>query len=717
MSKQSVEPQPLLDTNFLETRGFRPEIQGLRALALFLVVSYHIWFGRVSGGVDVFLFISAFLLSLSNMRKINEGKPLKPVAYWLHVFQRLLPAAATVIAATVAAAFYFLPTTRLLSVVQDAIAAMLYFLNWRLAFNSVDYYAQDAAGKTPLQHYWSLSMQGQIFVLWPLLFLLVGLLARRMGKHLVVTAAAVFGTIFAVSLAFSVYETATNQGFAYFDTRTRLWEFAAGTLLALITFKWKPPQALRVPMGWLGVIGLISCGFVLPVESSFPGYLALWPLVSAAMVILAGQTGSPVGADRILASKPFLKLGEISYALYLVHWPVFIFYTAKTGVNHPNFLVGSALIVFSMLVAWLIHRFIEQPLRKAGTRKKSAEAPGQGSTGRAAAGSVTARPARTRRTFSPVFTSLAVIGGCLLLVGTPLLGAKSWLSERNEQQKAQATQAGSDQFPGALSIGKGNQEYDAPPIPVSEPLSQYDGLTPGTCTGDFAPAHSELNKLCGVEQNTDPNGPSIMVIGGSHTGQSIAFYREVAREKKLNLIDLHTGGCRFPLAAEPHPTEDCLTYNRVIADEVIKKRPTFVALMITQTDPASNHEVRVPNIEAETNRFTEAGIKVIGLRDNPRWSKSNYECAQMAKDNLTSCSAPVGEKLAAVNPAQEMIDANELIYGLDFTEEYCPDGTCQPIIGNIYVYMDDNHIGKAFGVTLTDFALDQLDSQHWLEGV
>lgn len=152
---------------FLEQPKFRPEVQGLRSLAVLLVVTYHVWFGKVSGGVDVFLFISAFLLSLSSLRKIQDGKPLRVVSYWLHVFQRLLPAAATVILGTLVASYFILVPSRWSALLADAKAALFYWLNWRLAFNSVDYYAQDATLKTPFQHFWSLSMQGQIFISGP----------------------------------------------------------------------------------------------------------------------------------------------------------------------------------------------------------------------------------------------------------------------------------------------------------------------------------------------------------------------------------------------------------------------------------------------------------------------------------------------------------------------------------------------------------------------
>ena len=226
---------------FIESRGFRPEIQGLRAFAVLLVVLYHVWFGKVSGGVDVFIFISAFLLSLSFMRKINEGKLLNLLSYWLHVFQRLLPVATVVIAGTTIASFFILAPSRWSQTVTDATSSLFYFQNWNLAFSSVDYYAQNASVKSPFQHFWSLSIQGQIFIIWPLLFAAVAYFVRRFRGNLFTTAVFVFNTVFVASLTFSIVETDTNQGFAYFDTRTRLWEFAIGTLLAMLPLKWKAP--------------------------------------------------------------------------------------------------------------------------------------------------------------------------------------------------------------------------------------------------------------------------------------------------------------------------------------------------------------------------------------------------------------------------------------------------------------------------------------------
>ncbi|MFW0107817.1 acyltransferase family protein [Rothia sp. P7181] len=691
-----------LNRRWLKTQGFRPEIQGLRALALFLVVTYHIWFGKVSGGVDVFLFISAFLLSLSTLRKINEGKPLALIKYWLHVFQRLLPAAATVIAGTVIASWYFLSPSRIMGIIHDGIAALLYFLNWRLAYNSVDYYAQDAATKTPLQHFWSLSMQGQIFILWPILFLCVALLVRRFRLNLIGTALLVFGTVWGISLAFSIYETATNQGFAYFDTRTRAWEFATGTLLAIVTFYWKPPRWLRIPMGWVGVAGLILCGLILPVQEAFPGYLALWPVTCGALVILAGQTNSPWGVDRILSSTPLLKLGEISYALYLVHWPVYIIYSTRARVDHPDFLVGSLLIISSIVIATIIHYGIEEPLRRTPTVKKHAVPKPHRGMKKLLSGA-TARP-------------IAIILSCLMLVGVPLVGAKAWVHHRNNQLEALAEAAGSPDFPGAYAYNEVSTHYKYPPIPTTDPEKQYDGIDPNGCGGLIGGDGGVINSLCGLEQNSSKaDSPLMMVIGSSHAGQSIAFYRPWAQEHQTNLMDLHLGACRYPLEAEPNPNEECEEYNANIRQLVLDVHPEAVALLVTQTD-AHHSEILVPGIEEEIEAYTRAGIPVLALRDNPRWADNIYDCAQTHPEDPTFCGEKREQKLADINPAQDLIDRNPLVYGLDFSEQYCPDGFCSPIFGNVYVYMDDNHISRAYGSTLDQELNRQLQEQGFSLG-
>lgn len=688
--------------SFIEQPKFRPEVQGLRSLAVLLVVMYHVWFGKVSGGVDVFLFISAFLLSLSSLRKIQDGKPLKVVSYWLHVFQRLLPAAATVIAATLVAAYFVIAPSRWASLLADAKAALFYFLNWRLAFNSVDYYAQDATLKTPFQHFWSLSMQGQIFIIWPLLFAFVAFLVGYLRLKVLPTALFVFGTVFVTSLTFSVIETSTNQSFAHFDTRTRLWEFAAGTLLAMLVLAWRVPSWLKVPLGWLGVTGLVTCGWLLPVEQAFPGYLALWPLLSGAFVIAAGQTGSRLGVDRLLSAKPLQKMGAISYCLYLVHWPILILYTTAIGEPKAGWLDGTLVILSSIAVAWLLHNVVEKPLRaweKKPSRRalryaKRSEAPWNRKK-------QDARGAWVR----PV----AIIATCLALIGGSVSAGQAWVRQQQDRAEELALLAGTDAYPGALAAGS-NQRYRDMPIPQGDSVSQFDNLSE-PCTAYNATVNVSLTEYCTTDHWGGSDAPLTIVVGDSHAEQAISMYRPIAEANGQNMMAFLMGGCKFP--TQPEGWEECAAFNRDVTQEILDLRPANVLVISTAASATSADEVPINELAPVVDRFTEAGINVIALRDNPRYDYNMYVCGQVNLRNLSNCSMQVSEKLAPVNPSLGLAEFNPRVYTVDLTEQICPNGTCRPVEGNVFIYIDDNHISKAYGSTMSVEMESQLLTQGW----
>ncbi|WP_257879691.1 acyltransferase family protein [Kocuria flava] len=301
-------------------------MQGLRFVAVLLVVVYHVFLDRVSGGVDIFLLISAFFLTLSFVRKLEAGRPLALGRYWLHVFKRLLPLAVLTILVTLVLVALFYPEFDVARWRSQALASVFYVENWALAVAQVDYYAVDDSGSSPFQHFWSLSVQGQVFLLWPVIFAAAAVVCRRFRWRPVPVLAVAFGAVFVGSLVFSVVRTAGDQAFTYFDTRARLWEFALGSLLALAVPYLNPAKGLRVVLGWAGLVSMVLVGVLVDVQGAFPGWIALWPLLSAAAVIVAGSSGSRWGVDRVLASGPLVRLGDAAYALYLVHWPLLITY-------------------------------------------------------------------------------------------------------------------------------------------------------------------------------------------------------------------------------------------------------------------------------------------------------------------------------------------------------------------------------------------------------
>ncbi|WP_415654155.1 acyltransferase family protein, partial [Saccharomonospora xinjiangensis] len=239
-----------------QQRKFRPELQGLRALAAGLVVVYHVWLGRVSGGVDVFFFVSGFLITGQLFRASVRGRiEFRP--FWGRMFKRLFPAALTVIVVSAGVALLWLPEHRWIQTAKEVLASALYYENWQLAADSTDYLAQHS-GASIMQHFWSLSIQGQFYLVWPLLIALLMLLARPFGWNLRITLLTVLSSLFAGSLAYSVWLTEVNQPFAYFNSLTRVWEFALGGLLALTIDRVVLPRWLAVVAGWLGVVGLAS---------------------------------------------------------------------------------------------------------------------------------------------------------------------------------------------------------------------------------------------------------------------------------------------------------------------------------------------------------------------------------------------------------------------------------------------------------------------------
>ncbi|MFW0118933.1 acyltransferase family protein [Rothia sp. P5764] len=697
----------------MEQPKFRPEVQGLRSLAVLLVVMYHVWFGRVSGGVDVFLFISAFLLSLSSLRKIQEGQPLKILSYWLHVFQRLLPAAATVIVATLLASYFVIVPSRWASILADAKASIFYYLNWRLAFNAVDYYAQDATLKTPFQHFWSLSMQGQIFILWPLLFALVAFLVGYLRLKVLPTALFVFGPIFVLSLTFSILETGSNQGFAYFDTRTRLWEFAAGTLLAIVLLSWRVPQFIKVPMGWAGVIGLVTCGWLLPVQQAFPGYLALWPLLSGAFVIAAGQTGSPFGADRLLSAKPFQKMGAISYCLYLVHWPLLILYTSWARKPQAGWFDGALIILISLVLAWLLHKGVERPLR--AWEKKSGATPFTSPAG-AADRHQMPWSSVVRVSVTRLIRPASLILLCLALAGGLVFGGQKWLEAKSVQWASNEQYAGSERFPGALAKNV-NQRYTDPAIPMTT-----DGQLPpfGESCLDYPGIDNEYldsgveTSICRMKLYGDLDAPLTVVVGDSHAHHLVYPLMEgIARATNTNLILLFRPGCRFSLTSDPAEPGSCQDYNQIVYQQLLELHPDNVALVSTRTSRESNEEIFTPNLEPALAGLTSEGINVIGVRDNPRWTENKFECAQSNRQNPASCGAPRQDKMAATDPSIDIMNRYDHTYRVDVTDGLCPDNYCNSIVGNIIVYMDDNHLNWSFSQTLVEEADRELREQGW----
>lgn len=683
--------------------SFRTELHGLRAIAILMVACYHIWIGRVSGGIDIFLLISSFLLMQTFLRRLDTGRPLGVPDYWLRAFRRLLPPAVITILGTFAAVYAFFPPERIREVINQSIASLLYYQNWYLAENQFDYYA-DKSVVSPLQHFWSLSIQGQIFILWPVIIWLCWWVAKRTKTNTRAWLAGVFGAIFVASLAWSIYQTATNQQYAYFSTWTRLWEFSLGALFALV-LPWierrlgygpgvtdtsgRGVLMTRVLLGWAGLIAILACGLVLDVEGLFPGYVALWPTLAALVVLAAGNTGVPFAADRLLSSRPLQFLGNKSYALYLVHWPVLIATMQLTGADRVRLSQGVFVLVISLALATILTDWVDAPIRYSTWLK-----------------------ARRRRSIGVIVVSL--IAGLV-----PLFGYQAHLDAREARIRLEAQRNN----PGALVLSDEILPVpnpDAPLLPLPENHDQEWASLEKPCEYDI-----DWVEGAGCGTNGHPGTIQAVAIGNSRLEQYLPFLDAASKEYGWHLTSLLKGGCPLLTADQSEidkvVAEHCVDWYPQVYEYLDQVEPDMVILVSTRID-FDHTETVMPGMEELIADFTSRGIDVFGLRDQPRLPEETLECLQETRlasgtdfqaEMLNSECAVTREAVgyAEDDPAQTLWGEQQgegQLYLYDPSWWLCPDD-CPLVIGNVYVYMDDYHITKTYSETMSTPVIKDLD--------
>lgn len=669
----------------------RLDLHGLRGLAVLLVVIYHVFVGKVSGGVDVFLFLSAYFLTGGFMRQLHERRLPHAPKYWLVAFKRLLPPAFTVILLTFLAVYLLLPSGTHMPALQDGIFAVLQAENWWLISQHTDYYALDRTIASPYQHFWSLAIQSQIFIVWPLLFLLVGLLlllftsATTTSKQLRARAKTltfvVFGLVTAASFTWSVYSTALQQEIAYFDTFARAWEFGLGTLVALLFPLTKMravltvgQQRLRSVVSLLGVAVLVSMGALLDVATSFPGWIALWPLAAATLVIAAGS-------NPLLESRVFQFFGDISYAFYLVHWPLLVI--VMTYFNRPTASVvdGAAIFIASVALAWLLTKLVDDPFRRLPLSK-------------------------LRGWAAPVTITSWLAATLAILLSTQAL----FLAQQQERLRLAAQI--SPAHPGALIFDASHQrdksaEKAAAVTPAVSDLSTEWWALPESC-GEFFEVPESLSDFCSARwQSKTDRSKHIFYWGNSRLEQLSVGIDEVATQEGWKATAVLIGGC----APGFNDDEFCRDRSADTLEYVLQLRPDAVVLQTSFIDFAEEpFEETSPAVQRLVDQLTAAGISVIALRDHARLQVSPTTCSET--HSTAECSETVTAQFA-----KNRVDSGTLaaakVYALDFNEQICPAGDCVPVIGNIHVFLDENHITKTYSRTLRNAVATQLGEQDF----
>ncbi|SDI36735.1 Peptidoglycan/LPS O-acetylase OafA/YrhL, contains acyltransferase and SGNH-hydrolase domains [Alteribacillus persepolensis] len=641
-------------------KKFRPEIEGIRAVAAFLVAIYHIWLGSVSGGVDVFFIVSGYLITTSLLTRVEKQGTINMTEYVMGLARRLFPLAFTVILVIALLSILMLPQAQWQETIAQTFSSAFYYQNWQLATSAVDYLAQNnQAG--PFQHFWALSIQGQFYVTWPLLILLVFFLARKVLKTPVrKTLLVVLGVIFTASLSYSIYITNVNQPWAYFDTFARVWEFSMGGMLALLISYVTLPKAISTVIGWLGLAIISLTGIMLPVANVFPGYVALLPTTGVILVIIAAENGSRFGVERLLGSKPFLYFGGISYAYYLWHWPLLIFYYAYFDADVVTAQGGILILVLAFILSVASTKILESPIRGISVRTSKGK--------------------------------LAAVLACFM---APVIATGiTWGAYVEESQGEVQEDYDVEDYPGARVISDGiTPSEDKDPIPTSvqakdhlpefyEETECYSGLN-----------NAEVKK-CSYGDTENPEY-TIALVGGSHSGHWFPALQEMSDELSLQIDVYNKDGCRFSdNDFDGQLNESCMQWNEDVVEPLIQDEPDLVF-----TTANVNRGETVPQGYINQWKKLEGVTEIFAVRDNPRMAEDIPLCVE--EKGPEQCAIPRDEALADVAPWENTEGIPDNVTFADLSEYFCDEDSCDPVIGNVLVYRDKHHLTTLYSLTLS----------------
>lgn len=500
-----------------------------------------------------------------------------------------------------------------------------------------------------------------------MLIALAALVAIRVRLPLRVTVLAAVTAVFVLSLSYSVSITARDQAWAYFDTGARLWELALGAILALVIHRVRLPVRLRVLLGWFGLAALVSCGVLLSVSTLFPGYIALWPTGAAALVILAGTTGSRYGADRLLTWKPLADIGKLSYALYLWHWPILVVYLEITGRTLASPLGGLGVLGLSLGLAWITHRLMEGGLDRF------------------------TEPARRR-------TPGWALGIAASLI-VPVLAASLLWNGRLEQQRAERSLelAAPESYPGAQVVSDPDLFAALPDVPVRpDPADAKQDLSWHHQEGCHVNLDSEELVVCDV-------GPAdaehtLALVGASRAAHWYPAVAAAAQAQGWRLVSFTKSGCQFSTETayrDGAVFDECEVWKAKALAEVEDLRPG--AVLTSSTRSTLNGETVHDGFLGVWERLDGLDIEVIGLRDLPRLPYKGAECLEAGP--VDQCVSAVSASQEDVDPATR-IDLPPNVTLMDLTEHVCPGGACNAVVGNILVYWDHSHVTATYASTL-----------------
>ncbi len=671
---------------------WRQDIQGLRGIAVLLVVLYHAGVPGFSGGyigVDVFFVLSGYLITGLLVREVQETGRVDLWRFYARRARRLLPAAAAlIVGVALFAAVFYAPVEQAI-IARTALATAAYASNMLFAVDATDYLAAGAE-TNPLLHTWSLAVEEQFYVAWPLLvgLLFAGIAAfRKTGTASRHRQRLLWGAVLvsAVSFGFMLVLMGSRWAhWAFFFSPARAWEFGLGAVAVLAVATGATSGArgtegsgagvspLAHALGWAGLAAILTSGVLFTATTPFPGWAALIPTVGTALALRGGTAATRTALARTLAWRPLQELGRLSYSWYLWHWPVLVFAAGLYG--ELPLATRVALALGSLLLAEASYRLIENPVRHNRWIA-----------------------ARSRR-------GLGLLAGVTVL--SLAVGGGWYVAARGL--------ANSPKHRALTNVLK-----DIPDIYARECQRSTVSDTLGeNCTDDFA-----SGDLATPEAAASPEaGREVVLLGDSHAAQWAPALQAIARERGWTLSYHTKSGCAPLGVSYVDPRLDrtyteCDTWTGLVMDSIRAVRPDLVVLAVSHRTPISPEAWR-DGLDQTLAALKEASGEVVVFRDTP-WaptdtpvclSRQQHYAAFGRTPDPSSC-----DFAADYDPGAQVfsiLQASASARGvpvLDLTETVCPGGTCTAQRGEMVTFRDPNHITATYAEVLAGPLARELD--------
>ena len=685
---------------------YRYDLDGLRGIAIALVAMFHVWFGRVSGGVDVFLALSGFFFGGKILRAaLDPALSLSPVAEVVRLVRRLVPALVVVLAACALLTFLVQPQTRWETFADQSLASLGYYQNWELANTASNYLRADEA-VSPLQHIWSMSVQGQFYIAFLLLVtgcayaLRVRFRGLRANRSVFVV---LLSVLTLASFIYAVFAAQADQTTTYYNSFARAWELLLGALVGALVPYVRWPMWLRTVVATIALAAILSCGAFIDGVKEFPGPWALVPVGATMLMILAGANlqgrrsanggngGLPL-PTRLLATAPLVALGAMAYSLYLWHWPLLIFWLSYTGNTHANFVEGTAILLVSGLLAHLTVRLVEDPLRY---RASGAAAPPS-----------LVPPVRWRlRLRRPTI----VLGSTVVLLGVALTATSfTWRQHVIVLRAAGKELSGlsAQDYPGARALTAHVRVPTLPMRPtVLEVRDDIPASTRDGCISDFVnPA--VVNCAYGDVAATR----TIALAGGSHAEHWLPALEVLGQLHHFKVVTYLKMGC--PLSTEqvplimgnnaPYP--QCREWVQRTMAKLVADRPDYVFTTSTRPWNIKPGDVMPATYIGIWQTLSDNNIPILAMRDTPWLVKNDkpFDPADcLAKGGTAqSCEVKRSDVLAERNQTLDFVGQFPLLKPLDMSDAICRPDFCRPVEGNLLIYHGAHHLTPTYARTM-----------------